>query len=117
MFTQLRIGLKRAQKNNKTRLRFTLIRSGLFKNVTFAVVVRPHFLNVVGRKRSGTWRCVNTVAVNISLHFILIMFGGKTSFWVGNFLFYAEGKQQIEIQTEQRKRNQIMPSLFRSGVL
>ena len=69
-----------------------LAEADLFKNVTFVVVVRAHFLNVVGRKRSGTWRCVNTVALNISLRFILIVFGGKTLFSNSNFLFYAERK-------------------------
>jgi hypothetical protein len=58
----------------------------LFKHVTFVVVAQAHFLNVVGRKRSGTWRCVNTVAVNILLRFVLIMFGGKTLFRDSNFL-------------------------------
>ena len=67
-FTLLRIGLKTAQKINKTAFRLRCTGADLLENVTFAVVARPHFLNVVERKRSGTRRCVNTNAVTFWYH-------------------------------------------------
>ena len=63
-FTLLRIGLKTAQKSNKTAFRLHSTGADLFGNVTFAVATRPRFLNVVERKHSATRRCVNTNAVN-----------------------------------------------------
>ena len=62
------VGLKTAQKSNKTAFRLHCTGADLLENVTFAVVARPHFLNVVERKRSGTRRCVNTNAVTFWYH-------------------------------------------------
>ena len=67
-FTLLRIGLKTAQKSNKTAFRLHSTGADLFENVTFAVATQPHFLNVVERKRSATRRCVNTNAVTFWYH-------------------------------------------------
>ena len=67
-FTLLRIGLKTAQKSNKTAFRLHSTGADLFENVTFAVATRPRFLNVVERKRSATRRCVNTNAVTFWYH-------------------------------------------------
>ena len=61
-FTELRIDLKTEKNNNKTRFLFELMQSGLFRIRHFAVVVGPHFLNVVGRKRSG--KLYFTIAVH-----------------------------------------------------
>ena len=67
-FTTCRIGLKTAQKSNKTAFRLHSTGADLFENVTFAVATRPRFLNVVERKRSATRRCVNTNAVTFWYH-------------------------------------------------
>ena len=67
-FTLLRIGLKTAQKSNKTAFRLHSTGADLFENVTFTVATRPRFLNVVERKRSATRRCVNTNAVTFWYH-------------------------------------------------
>ena len=67
-FTLLRIGLKTAQKSNKTAFCLHSTGADLFENVTFAVAARPRFLNVVERKRSATRRCVNTNAVTFWYH-------------------------------------------------
>ena len=64
MFTLLRIGVKTAEKSNKTAFRLHSTGADLFENVTFAVATRPRFINVVERKRSVTRRCVNTNAVS-----------------------------------------------------
>ena len=67
-FTLVRIGLKTAQKSNKTALRLHCTGVDLLDNVTFAVAARPHFLNVVVRKWNGIQRCVNTNAVTFWYH-------------------------------------------------
>ena len=67
-FTLLRIGLKTAQKSNKTAFRLHSTGADLFENVTFAVATRPRFLNVVEQKRSATRRSVNTNAVTFWYH-------------------------------------------------
>ena len=63
-FTLLRIGLKTAEKSNKTAFRLHSTGADLFENVSFAVATRPRFLNVVERKQSATWRYISTNVVN-----------------------------------------------------
>ena len=51
----------RSENGAKSITRLLCTGADFFQNVTFAAAKRPHFLNVVERKRSASWRCLNTL--------------------------------------------------------